>query len=257
QPCGNACNVSCEENCNQSGLFVSGELMFFKYHRADGVRVGGNLPAENADFNYELTPRFTAGWAGRDGLGVRGRYWQFDHAAGANEGGGSHIEVDTYTIDLEAYDLIDLNCDWQLEISGGVRYNDFRESLFNPALTTVHTSANYGGIVGLEAIRSVTDCLAVWGRFRGSLLMGDRRSQDGFENMVLRDATQGVLELSIGSEYNQKLSCGSVVFVRSSAEWQHWMDYTSEFDLGIAGADVEGAGDVGFGGFGIQAGIRR
>src|SRR5205085_11483622 len=81
ESCG--CGDSC---CHSTGIWASAELMWFKYHRADGARVSNettNAAAVPGDddvtFDFEATPRFTVGYVRDDGLGVRARYWDFRH----------------------------------------------------------------------------------------------------------------------------------------------------------------------------------
>src|SRR5439155_19663299 len=110
------------------------ELMWFRYHRADGARVS-NETARNGDddvpFDFEITPRFSAGFVRGDGLGVRARYWRFDHTAikGAGTGDQDALSVNTYTIDWEVFDTFTLNCNWDVEVAAGIRYCHFREDM--------------------------------------------------------------------------------------------------------------------------------
>src|SRR5439155_20225081 len=99
--CG-CCNTCGCENCCRSGVWASAELMWFKYHRADGARVS-NETARNGDddvtFDFEITPRFAVGFVRAAGLGFRARYWEFDHTAvkGAGTVDQDALSVDTYT----------------------------------------------------------------------------------------------------------------------------------------------------------------
>ena len=120
------------------GIVFQAEALFFKYHRADGVRAGSysNVPPDFTDdvnFDPEATPRLTLGYVFDNGLGFRGRWWKYDHqGAAVFPATGVAMNVDTYTLDLEVFENFELNDCWTAEISGGVRYNEFDETMLDP-----------------------------------------------------------------------------------------------------------------------------
>jgi hypothetical protein len=271
--CGQTCCNSCccetggtcgcfEPCCHCPGLWVSAELMWFRYHRADGVRVGVDA-GEDAEFDFEITPRLTAGWVGQDGLGARLRYWEFDHSADAAEAGGSSLNVDTYVFDFEVFDTFCLNRNWDLELAAGIRYNEFLEVMVDiPAgenEVRLNSFSGFGVLSSAELRRLVGTNGAVFVRARGAILMDDKdifNTTDAQQEQLL-DVTVGMTELAFGYDYVSPLWDRSYTFVRLQAEWQNWYNYSSSFVDTANNEAFGGPSDVGFGGFGIGVGWIR
>ncbi|MBW3597228.1 MAG: hypothetical protein KY475_08130 [Planctomycetes bacterium] len=301
-PCWNACGDCCYNNCGAGccdgaggiGFFGEAELLFLRYHRADGVRIGGDA-GENTEFDFEPAQRYTLGLSGPGGFGARVRWFEYDHFEGAeNAAAGDGIGVDLWTIDVEGFEAFELNDVWALEVSGGLRFTNFREQMIDVGEgddRRIGVDA-LGGIVGLEARRSLGLGL-VYARARFAVVQGDKQlfNQDGqslgpvvdpvtgaltgvapagahTQNVQLLDTTQAMLELAIGSEVNYELANGAVLFARSGLEWQHWYAFSSAFNQGGEGFGGhfppllvqneglwDGDSDVGLGGFTFSAGV--
>ena len=241
------------------GLTGSAEAVFLKYGRTDGTRVGVVAPGEDVNSNYEITPRVTFGWVGEDGFGARVRYWEYDHATPANEGGDSNLSVDTYICDFELFETFALNDNWIVEFAGGLRYNQFEEFMTDDGDNRINRFSGLGGLVSGELRRMIGAQSAVFGRARGAMIMDDKRIFNNdtppIQNVVLGDVTVGMLELAIGYDYLIPLGCGNQAFIRGQAEWQNWYNYSSSFtDLNNA-ERFAGGSDVSFHGFGISMGI--
>jgi hypothetical protein len=235
--------------------------MWFKYHRADGVRTGTDEPGDDAEFDLEATPRLTVGYVGQDGLGFRIRYWDFDHTAPDNDNG--FVEVDTYTWDFEVFDTFCLNRNWDLEIAAGIRYNEFEEVLFDdePALR-VNQFQGFGIVASAELRRLVGSNGAIFVRSRGSILMEDKDvlnlNGNNDQAVTLVDVVVGTTELAFGYDYIAPQCDGSYYFVRLQAEWQTWYNYSSAFTDVENGEDTfAGPADVGFAGIGLGIGLAR
>src|SRR6185295_15425310 len=122
----------------------------------------------------EITPRITAGWVRDDGLGVRGRYWQFDQVAAAvgPDEVGTDVAVDTYTIDVEVFDTFCLNCDWDLEVAAGLRYVDFLEEMHDLPPngegdeSRFNSFTGWGGLASVELRRRIGTNGVIWVRAR-------------------------------------------------------------------------------------------
>src|SRR5688572_6570612 len=106
--CG-ACDECCDSCSGTGGLVFVAEAAFFRYHRADGVRIGDDEGDDDVEFDFEASPRITLGYAGSDGLGVRVRWWEYDEEAESFDGQGEMV-VDTYTFDVELFDTVQLDC---------------------------------------------------------------------------------------------------------------------------------------------------
>lgn len=266
----------CDSNpCDCGGLYGTAELLFFKYYRADGVRAGSfnNVPAATTDdiqFDYNASPRLTVGVIGDSGVGGRIRYWEYAHAGVAVfPATGVAMTVDTYNIDVEMFERVAVTDCWDLELSGGMRYNEFDESMTDaaPAAFRQNSFTGYGGIVGLEAIRKFGSRASAYGRARFGILQDDHTvfntGPAGTQNAILRDSTHDVLELAMGIEWNRVTNGGNLVFGRIGYEWQHWSNYSSAFTPitttppGNPQAQFAGQSDVGFGGLAFALGFER
>ena len=236
--------------------------MWFKYHRADGVRVGvGEADGEDAEFDYEITPRLTLGWVRNDGLGFRIRWWEFDHDGPAIEA-GSFVSVDTYNFDFEIFDTFAVNCHWDLEIAAGIRYNDFEEFNLDAADDfRFNQFSGYGGVASAELRRCVGTNGALFVRARASILMDDKQifnvDDDETQDVLLRDVTVGTTELAFGYQYTRPICSGGCYFFKVQAEWQNWYNFSSGFEDTEETEQYAGPADVGFAGFGVAAGISR
>ena len=262
-----SCNPCCRSCYNCDALFGSAELTFFRYHRADGVRVGTSPANDEVEFDFDVAPRVTVGYKGDDGLVLRTRWWNYDHDASRDEygsnGSGEFLDVDTFTLDFEVADVVCLSDCWTLELSGGIRYNEFDETFVdNNGYETRHVSfQGAGGVAGVQANRRVCTGHMVFSRIRGAILMDDKLIQGTYyetENeAILRDTTQGMMELALGYEAHWCIGCDTTVFARGAGEWQNWYNYSNSFgDLGSNNFS-NSPSDVGFGGFTFALGILR
>jgi hypothetical protein len=261
--CGGQPDGCCECCSHSSGVWAMGELMFFRYHRADGVRVGVD-DGEGAEFDFEKTPRITVGWVREDGLGVRARYWEFDHNAAAlgPDEVGSRLDVDTYTFDFELFDTFCLNRNWDLELSAGIRYCDFLEVMVDGDAAEVRLNAfnGFGGVASAELRRCIGTSGHIWVRARMAILMDDKdifNDNGGGQQVRLLDATVGMTELAFGYDLVMPLSRSVYAFAGVQAEWQNWYNFSSGFEDTANTEDFAGPADVGFGGYGFRAGIAR
>jgi hypothetical protein len=271
--CGGCCNDCCgccadtrgtcgcfEPCCHCPGFWGMAELMWFKYHRADGVRTGTDEAGDDAEFDLEITPRITVGYVGQDGLGFRIRYWDFEHDALDNDNG--FVNVDTYTWDFEVFDTFCLNRNWDLEIAAGIRYNEFEETLFDdePDLR-VNRFEGFGIIVGAELRRLVGANGALFARARGTILMDNKNiinvGATTNQTVELVDVVVGTTELAFGYDLIAPQCDGSYYFLRLQAEWQTWYNYSSAFEDTEDNQDFGGPADVGFAGLGVALGLAR
>ena len=262
--CGDCCYDDCCDPCCDGaggiGFFGEAEVLFLRYHRADGVRVGGDA-GDEAEFDFDPAMRYTAGLIGPGGMGARIRYFDYDHTAVTADGAGQ-IGVDLWNIDIEAFEAFALNDVWALEVSGGIRFTNFREQMLDAVELddrTVGVDA-VGGIVGLEA-RRATGLGVLYARSRFAIIQGDKQLFNADTGAIVQqeellDVTTSVLELAIGSELNYQLGNGAVLFGRSGLEWQHYNELSSAFDQG---GNIESFWDgdsaVGLGGFTFAAGV--
>ena len=243
------------------GLFVMGELMLLRYHRADGTRAGP-MANQSVEFDLELAPRVTLGYVFAGGFGGRFRWWYYDHEASNND---SSLEVDTTVFDAELFAVHHLNPRLTCELSAGLRFNDFTERMTVISANALRTNTfnGFGGIVGLEgrqvlyAGRQVD--VVFFGRARGAILMDDKtimNTGDASQSVKLLDVPVGMAELAIGFETAITTPGGTVWFIQTAAEWQQWYNYSSSFDF-LTDPNFDGQSDVGFGGVVLAVGVTR
>lgn len=268
--------------------------------------IGTTLGFAPAEFDFDFSPRFSLGYESCDGLGVRGRYWKYNEAVvgptvlvsafdpdGPNPnltvvpiGVAASVNVETYTLDAEVYQTIELNCLTTLEVSGGLRYVEFEETLAanivagalpqtiaavagppvigakaapSALLNMNSTFSGYGGLLGAQLNRQMGNGLSVFGRTRGTVLMSDRESRltaGGLVNSttVLPDVTCGMIEVAIGAQYSFQLG-NAIATLRVGGEWQNWYNFTSELPV-VGTSRVTSPMDVGFGGYSVGAGLQ-
>ena len=233
----------CDTCCSaKSGLIVTAETTFFRFHDAAGVEDGDG---QDAEFDFEASPRVTLGYVGCNGRGARVRWWDYDHDTRSKD--DDLVSVDTYNVDFEVFQEVNLPCRTTLDVSVGIRYNDFTH-FYKDGIFATNEEHSFDGIGGMFALAGRVDISCNWSayaRFREVIMMGDGDFDDAGGN-IENDTTRPVTELGFGLQYR---NCNWVV--HGGFEWQNWGNYTS---AGILNADGE-AHDVGFAGFVVGAGL--
>jgi hypothetical protein len=263
---GCGCYSDCCGCCDDGGLlggwgvFSEAELLFLRYHRADGIRIGSGA-GESGEFDFEPAYRLSLGAVAPNGVGFRTRFFEYDHFENI-EDPGDGLGVNTYTLDMELFEAFALNQNWAMEISGGVRYCNFREEMIDVGAGDFREIGfNGAGLVtGLEARRAIGGLGLLYARTRAAVVQDDKTviNVDGGvlnQSVLLVDTTGGMLELAVGGEANYALANGAVLFARSGLEWQNWWNFSNEFDFLTSEGFFDGASDVGFGGFTFSLGM--
>jgi hypothetical protein len=214
--CNGGC--ACDDGCCDSycrTIIVDAEATFLKYGQEGGVVDEAGV---NGSFSYEIAPRLTVGVMRDDGFGVRSRFWSFDHSTVS--GAGQPIEVDTYTIDGEFFQVIDLCHGTSLDIAGGIRYLNF-DILMGPDF--VGHFHGFGVTTGLNLRKEVLSG-ALYAKSRFSLLADDLTARNGTVPAVTRfDHPVTQIELGIGYEAIRYLDSGAVLRLRGGIENQQWL----------------------------------
>jgi hypothetical protein len=202
--CGEDCDFA--ERCCRGRVYGLVEMTLFSYYRSDGNRIGDLVPGEQLSSEMHASMRYTAGYIAPGGLGVRARYWRFGHSSPSNDAATGMrsaregLYTNTSNLDLELFKTIPLNCVWTAEISGGVRYNEFEETMLDDAAGRfinyrLNASDSFGGVAGLEAKR----CMPIGSIYlgiRGSFLWADDAVRiNETQNDVLTNVTRQQLEL--------------------------------------------------------------
>ena len=246
-----------------SGLTFEAEATVFRYYRSAGIRTVRSPNSRNFSFDLKAAPRFTVGYVAPNGIGIRARWWEFEQQQIADAPNpGDFIDVDTYNIDLELFHDMELNDIFDMEISGGMRYNEFVEELHdatNPADRFLNEFNGFGLIGALEFRGHLWCNSAVFSRIRVAGVVGDKFVVDNSGSPVeLNDTVQGMYELAAGYEYSRTLQSGAILFAEVAAELQHWQNFSSGYEDLNGARDFGGSPtDVGFAGVVFSAGIRR
>ncbi len=230
--------------------YLEVETIAARYRRANGTSYDASEPGTAFDYGRELIPRVTAGVVLNSGLGVRLRYFDYDH--GDTNANGVASCVDANVIDLELFENLRFTNTTALEWAIGIRRNEFTETVdphphFGNDLFGVDYEG-YGLIAGLEVNRLVR-WGSVYARGRGALLMGDREVSApgaGYPLLVQQDVTPGMLEFAIGWEFSHVCRNGLVLTSGIGWEVQQWMNYS--IAATAASLPITDPVDVGFDG---------
>ncbi|MEM8689279.1 MAG: hypothetical protein AAGF81_18260, partial [Pseudomonadota bacterium] len=225
------------------GVYLSGEAVFLKPFQAEGEAPG---------IGIKPGVRIVGGLNGRDGLGVRFRWFEWSGSNAANA--GTLIErINVETFDAEVTKRFQFG-KASATASAGYRYADYREL----SVGDIEEMRNSHGLtLSLEVSHMLTDYFAVFGKARGSLQAARRGLDFGAPVSRLFFTTA---EIQLGAEANLWMfENGARVFLRGAVEGQSWSggeigDADSE-DLGLFGGTVLAGVDVPLGPQGAAHGL--
>jgi hypothetical protein len=244
------------QDAGTGGLFGTIEVTFLRPHLAGSPSFFASAGAATRfiDSDYQTNVRYQLGYKSDSGVGIRGRYWSYDHDF-------SYVPPWTpgqYGIALSATDL-ELTLDqrlrhFDLEVSAGVRYGNLVYSNGTPTLFGLIgvgrlTIEGIGPTASIGARRALGNSgFSVFGSLRGSVLVGDLRNGSVLWNMPsgkIEDEIMTVAENQMGVAYTRTLSNNMVFELRTGWETQYWMNSTLEDDfygigsnLGLSGPTV-------------------
>lgn len=273
------------ESVGSSGFVAGADMAMLKPYLSNyqRLRIDG-FDARFPHNDFEMTPRVWMGYVTATGLGVRGRYWQFDHHPDAEKvsfdddwglpAGDEFSMVGRLkmeSIDGEIYQRVQMGS-WSGNFGIGVRYGAIRHDSYLtyrewPAAaesTAVYDHLDSVGPTVLAELRRPLggSNVSLVGNARGCLLFGEERFRrtDTLQTATAfseeRDTTMLIGEVQLGLEWSYPLSGGGRLFVQGLFEGQIWST-TGE----VGGVDLElfgiGGGDLGMMGFSAGAGISR
>ncbi len=182
------------------------------------------------DDEYGVGHRFTVGGENANGVGLRLRYWMFNHGHDTVPA-STTLSLDMDVIDLEAT-LSETLCNTDLLLSGGIRYG--RAGLgFGP--DEVYFEGT-GPTVALQASRDIgSRGFHLIGNVRGSFLMGEIHDPaDLIAAPVVGDTVDDeittVLESQLGIGWSRCTGLG-LLSVRALWETQFWVNDTLANDI--------------------------
>jgi len=247
---------------------------------ADEVETLFGYPAD-----YSFTPRFWLGYKGYNGLGFRVRYEQFDQQL-MNEGLTAPADTTLYYEGISAaageelhfqnwmeLHVVDFDFtkdfEWRcatLTAGAGLRYAKIQYNSVGHVsdVAVLETVASERGVEGIgptvfvdfkapirQSALSLVGGLrgsVLFGRSRGTLVWTDLIEEESYTERGNGNRTMGVLEGSLGLQYDRCLTNGVEGFVRLAWEGQLWLD---------AGSPTTPDSDMGMEGLCIAVGINR
>ncbi len=304
---GESCQAACNcrngsqpcNRCESGGLYAGFAFVFARPHFKEAFQatVGDPTAAISLvpfSYDYDISPRTWLGYTGANGLGVRTRYWQYDHAAAPFQSSpfvpaqahvvsiifpatiystppneilsvGDNLEV--HTVDLEGTQQLDI-MGMSLVVSGGLRYAMMKQhteaQVTNVGSGAVVQALNWqrrfegvGPSVGIEVERPIGQCgLAFVGAFHGALLFGDKN----LDRVEVNGAGIGPPVVSL-DRAREVLGIGEL---QLGVQWARQLAGGTElFVRGTyeaqlwSDAGTPTLGYLGFEGFGAEFGFRR
>ncbi|MCA9267572.1 MAG: hypothetical protein KDA41_03845 [Planctomycetales bacterium] len=218
-------DVACDAPCCTE-VFADVELLLLRLLEADGVDDDFTNGIDR--FGFNAVPRITLGAVTCTGWQFRARYFQFDHSATIE---ALPYSVDTYNIDFEVARAFCVGCDGVIELSGGVRYNEYEHFEYGNTEPD-QTFTGFGLLLGVEG-RFACGGGQLYGRCRHAILAGDDVDPNSLDQYG--DTVKSQTEMGVGFETT---CCGARATwrLRAGFEYQHWVNFEDESeDIGFAG----------------------
>jgi len=235
-------NSLCSRAPCSVGFTGGAELLFLRPYFADGF-------AQSNIFSFGAAPRFWLGYKLPSDLEIRTRYWDFDNNGG-NDATATY-RLDTSIFDLELLDTIPLGHQWDITVSGGWRYVDFRFLNGEAPNTEMSVVSSNGLTASIELHRRLQRGFSLYGGFRASWLFGNLSYEAPWlqpRRQDWHDATQTMTETQFGLEWAKSLEHMPCEFMaRAGVEAQWWNSFATNMD----------ASQIGFFGYSLSIGIRR
>ena len=231
------------------GWHIGYDATVFKFHDSDGVR-GIHSPME---FEYEWAPRVWVGYTGPTGVGIRARYWDFDqrHVVVLGNAQTDSLRIDTWLVDMEVTNWMELGRYWSAVVSGGWRYIEYEETrrsaLVNGAVTGFQkfNTPNLGGTLSGEIYAHITPVSSLFAIGRTAVVFGDDQLRSGLGLGITgesQDAVRGMWECQLGIESKFPGACRDV-FIRLAGEVQYWDGFSgfSQFNSAVGFSGFTGS----------------
>lgn len=203
-----------------------GERSLYAGYEATVLRpyLSSNYTPNGYDDEYGVGHRFIIGGENANGVGVRMRYWMYNHGHNFEPPVPGTANIDMDVFDLEAT-LSETLCNTDLLLSGGIRYGRAGLSYGIPEIYFEGT----GPTVSLQASRDVgSRGVYLIGNLRASLLIGEIHQPNGLVvpgRDLADDEIMTVLESQLGAGWSREAMCGEF-HVRALWETQFWMNDT-------------------------------
>ena len=184
------------------------------------------------DDDYGIGHRFVMGYDGSCGMGVRLRYWFYNHGHDLVPPPGSmHIDMDVLDAEVTLYQQL-LN--WRLMVAGGLRYG--RLGLAGAAIGDADGFyfEGVGPTVALEGVRGFgSRGFYLVGNMRAAFLAGDWNDYFSVPGGKIDGEIMTVLETQLGLGWRR-----GALDVRTVFETQHWLNSTIADEFNGIGSNV-------------------
>ncbi|MFO1002953.1 MAG: Lpg1974 family pore-forming outer membrane protein [Planctomycetaceae bacterium] len=233
------------QDAGSGALYGEIEVTFLQPH-VSGSQAAFGLGAVGRliDSEYQTGMRYILGYRNDSGVGVRGRFWQYDH----NFVYLPPFEPAVFGIRMDVADT-EITLDqrlrhWDTQVSGGIRYGRLQYSNSTPTLFGVG-SATFEGVGPTFAVnghrRIGNSGFSFFGNVRGSVLIGDIRNSALLPFMpavTLEDEVMTVAENQLGVTWTHDLNQFVQLDVKTAWETQYWMNSTLSDDVYGIGSNL-------------------
>lgn len=243
-----------QQDIGTGGLFGSVEVMFLKPHLSGAPAAFASQGAASKIINGTWLPnvRYVLGYRGDSGLGVRARYWSYQHTFNYVPPYQAQIAPPftpaVFGIRMEAIDT-EVTLDrklrhFDMQLSGGIRYGNLQyrsdvATLFGVGTVTFE---GIGPTMSIGGRRNLGDSgVSLFGNLRGSLLFGGIRNNAPLVSMPAGDFSNEVMTIAdhqMGIAWNRNLSSTWQFEVRTAWETQYWMSSTLSDDVYGIGSNL-------------------
>ena len=233
------------QDAGTGALFGDIEVTFLQPHisgsqAAFGLGAVGRL----IDGDYQTGMRYVLGYRNDSGVGVRGRFWQYDHSfvylppfEPAVFGNRMDVADTEITLDQRLRH-------WDMQVSAGLRYGRLEYSNETPTLFGVGTATfeGVGPTFALNGRRAIGNSgFSFFGNVRGAILIGDIRNSALLPFMPavrLEDEIMTVAENQLGVAWTHDLNKFVQLDVKTAWETQYWMNSSLSDDVYGIGSNL-------------------
>ena len=234
-----------KQDAGSGALFGDIEITFLQPHisgsqAAFGLGAVGRL----IDGDYQTGMRYILGYRNDSGVGVRGRFWQYDHSFVYLP----PFEPAVFGIRMDVADT-EITLDqrlrhWDMQVSGGIRYGRLEYSNETPTLFGVGTATfeGVGPTFSLNGRRAISNTgFSFFGNVRGSVLVGDIRNSALLPFMPavrLEDEIMTVAENQLGVAWTHDVNQFVQLDIKTAWETQYWMNSSLSDDVYGIGSNL-------------------
>ena len=234
-----------QQDSGTGALFGDIEVTFLQPHIA-GSQAAFGLGAVGRliESDYQTGMRYILGYRNDSGVGVRGRFWQYDHSFAYLP----PFQPAVFGIRMDVADT-EITLDqrlrhWDMQVSGGLRYGRLEYSSETPTLFGVGTATfeGVGPTFALNGRRSISNTgFSFFGNVRGSVLIGDIRNAALLPFMpavTLEDEVMTVAENQLGVAWTHDVNQFVQLDIKTAWETQYWMNSSLSDDVYGIGSNL-------------------